>query len=88
MSVSTGYFDLLQIPILAGRAIDASDSPGGVATAVASEGAARALWPDAVATEVLGRQFRVDGGSEEQWFTVVGVSADVVYPRSARMVLP
>ncbi len=83
LAVGPGYFDLMEIPLVAGRAISAADTPGDEASAVVSRRAAAVLWPGSRPTEVLGRRFRVELDDVTQVFGVVGVSADVVgNPRS------
>jgi hypothetical protein len=44
-SVSPEYFEILNIPVLAGRHLDATDRPGGAITI--NEAMARRYWPDA-----------------------------------------
>lgn len=63
--VSTGYFDVLGVSIVAGRVF----SPGASDEVVVNESLARLLWPGA---PVVGRTF-VDGTSEKR---VVGLVAD------------
>ena len=74
--VGDGYFHALGIPILAGRAIDASDTPerDGVAL-VNHEAARRYFGGDAAA---LGARVSVPSANgSPRWLTVVGVAGDV-----------
>jgi hypothetical protein len=64
--VTPGYFDLLRIPIVAGRIFDAGSADGDV---VINESLARMLWPGEPAE---GRVF-LDGEAEKR---VIGVVAD------------
>lgn len=78
LAVSTGYFDLFEIPIVRGRPIDDSDRPGGAGAAVVSRAAARTMWPGVEPTELVGAGFSIRNGAERTAFTVVGIAADVV----------
>jgi putative ABC transport system permease protein len=69
-TVTPGYFALMEIPILAGRALAERDDAAAPPVAVVSEGLARALWPD---EDPLGRRLRIGEGD---WRTVVGVARD------------
>jgi len=79
LSVGAGYFDLLQIPLLAGRPILPTDRPGAEPAAVVSVRAGEILWPGEAVQDLPGRRFEVnDGSGAARWYTVVGVSGDVV----------
>jgi putative ABC transport system permease protein len=69
--VSPGYFDVLRIPLRAGRAIGAQDGVGTPAVAVISEGLAHQLWPD---TNPVGRTLEWNGTRS---LDVVGVVGDI-----------
>ena len=71
-SVSPGYFDLLRVPVIAGRAFTAADRSGSDPVAIVSESMARKHWPDRSA---LGGRVRIGDGL---WMTVVGVCGDVI----------
>ena len=74
---TTGFFDALGTPLLAGRGFGSEDQADGETTAVISESLARRLFPDQPA---VGR--RVGFGNEpgeDDWKTVVGVVADIRY---------
>jgi predicted permease len=66
-----GFFDVLGIPILHGRAIDERDRPGGPRVAVINETMAREVFGD---VNAVGRRFRGEQASE--WTEVVGVARD------------
>jgi putative ABC transport system permease protein len=70
--VSPSYFDLLDIPLAAGRAFTAGDDETAPKVAVLGEAMAQRFWPDRSA---LGQRFSVDGG--ETWLSVVGVVRNV-----------
>jgi predicted permease len=70
--VSSNYFDVLGIRIVAGRTFAAGD---GHREIVVSESAARRLWPDRSA---IGQRLSSGGGSRvEESHEVVGIAADV-----------
>jgi len=71
-SVTPGYFETLDIPVLRGRAITSQDRDGG-GTVVVSQAFAEQFWPgeDAVGRELL------FGGSDGSPRVVVGVVGDV-----------
>jgi predicted permease len=78
--VDDDYFDVLGIPILAGRSFGPEDTRTSPASVIIDPDLAQLLWPDQPA---VGRRFRIDVGrrmrsdQEEPWVTVVGVSGDV-----------
>ena len=73
--VSPAYFRTMQIPLVAGRAIEDRDSDGSLPVAVISQTMARGFWPD---QDPLGK--RIVMGAPRPgaaWLTIVGVVADV-----------
>jgi predicted permease len=70
--VGDGYFAAAGVPILEGRALDATDAPDGMRVAVVNEAFARKFWPG---REALGRHFDTGRGRT----TVVGVARDAAY---------
>ena len=76
--VSPGYFDVMRIPLVTGRALDARDDDGKVGYArsvVVSHTFANRYWPG---EDPLGKQIGV-GDPSKWWMTVVGVAGDVRY---------
>jgi predicted permease len=71
--VSDDYFNVLGIPLTAGRHFDAHESSGAGRVAIVSEATARALWGDARA---LGKRLTLFGPVP---YTVVGVVRDAKY---------
>ena len=69
--VSNGFFDLMEIPLVSGRAFNAEDRPGGEYVAIISETAARQWWPGA---SPIGRELRRSRG--ERSYRIVGVAKD------------
>lgn len=70
-AVTADYFRLMEIPILRGRGILATDGPDTPPIVVVNRQAGSMYWPDA---DPLGERLRIGDG---QWLTVVGVAADV-----------
>jgi len=73
-SISPEYFRLVRMPLLAGRAFEATDRVGSPLVAVVNESFARMMWPD---VEAVGQQFRIFG--EDAPVTVVGLVRDTKY---------
>src|SRR5262249_11614234 len=55
-NVSAGYFRLLGIPVIQGRAFDEREARAGAPVAVISETAARNFWPN---EDPIGKRFRI-----------------------------
>jgi putative ABC transport system permease protein len=80
--VDPGYFDVMRIPLRAGRVFRRTDREGSTPVAVVSARTARRLWGDA---DPLNRRLRIlwnqsgikFGGGSDLWLTVVGVVGDV-----------
>lgn len=78
--VSPGYFRTLGIPLLSGRALEATDGPGNERVVVVNRTYADYYWPD---QEVIGTQVRaisMEGWfneGEAPWLRVVGVVEDI-----------
>jgi putative ABC transport system permease protein len=65
------YFDLMGIPVLAGRAFDPADRQGAPRVVVISRRMAEVFWPG---EDPVGRPIQIDG---QQLATVIGVVGDV-----------
>ena len=76
--VDHGFLPALEIPLIAGRGILASDAAGSPAIALVSEAAARRYWPG---ESQLGQRIRLSVGWPEGngWVEVVGVVGDVKF---------
>jgi len=72
--VEPGFFEALRIELREGRTIQPGDGAEASRSAVVSESFARTWWPG---TSPLGRRLRM--GPNQDWFTIVGVVADVKY---------
>ena len=71
--VSPGYLATMRIRLLEGRGFEASDDERGPPVALVNETLARRFWPNQSA---VGHRLKA-AGNIGQWFTVVGVVADV-----------
>ncbi len=69
--VSQGYFDVMEIPIVAGRGISREDQEGSAPIVVVSEAAARRYWPgeSPIGHEIITPR-------DERVFSIVGVAKD------------
>lgn len=72
-AVSAGYFELLRIPLRAGRTLTESDREGAPLSVVVNESFARRYFPDRTA---IGERLWIGGATGEP-YTVVGVVGDV-----------
>ena len=71
--INNHYLEAMEIPVLRGRSISASDGATAPRVIVLSETIARHYWPD---SNPIGSRIRL-GDSKSPWLTVVGVSGDV-----------
>ena len=71
--VSPGYFDVLRVPLVAGRAFDDRDRDGGAPTVVVNQAFVRRYYPEGA----LGRQLAVATGAHQEWREIVGVVPDL-----------
>jgi putative ABC transport system permease protein len=71
------YFDMLRIPILFGRALDARDRRNTPRVAVISETMARQFFGAGDTASAVGRRFRLERDTDANaWIEVVGVARD------------
>ncbi|MEX2262573.1 MAG: ADOP family duplicated permease [Bryobacteraceae bacterium] len=70
--VTPGYFSVLRIPILRGRAFREEDRLSGTGTIILSESLARRMFPN---ENPLGKRIRP--GVDGQWGEVIGIAGDV-----------
>ena len=74
---STGYFQALRTPIVAGRDFAESDDAQAPMVALVNQAFVHANWPD---RDPIGRRFRIggmDAAEIQPWATVIGVVHDV-----------
>jgi putative ABC transport system permease protein len=72
-SVTANFIATLRVPLITGRDIEERDLTDSALVAVINQTMAERLWPG---QDALGRRFRF-GNSGDEWFTVVGVAADL-----------
>ena len=72
--VTPGWFEAMDVDILRGRGIVASDDATGPGAVVLSETAARKYWGGG---DALGQRFKLGGDAGPGWVTVVGIARDV-----------
>jgi putative ABC transport system permease protein len=86
--VTPGYFPVMKLRVVDGRAIDERDQPASPRVIMVSETLAKRLWPG---QRVVGRQLVVDYSTAGTYpYEVVGVVADTRFrgPRSEPLALP
>ncbi len=72
--VTAGFFDVLKIPILEGRAISVQDRDGTQHVAVVSQSLAKLYWPG---QSPIGKRVKLNP-THKEWVTIVGVSGNVL----------
>jgi predicted permease len=72
-TVTSGYFEAMRIPIVQGRAFQATDRLG-PPVAVVNEAFTRTFWKG---LDPIGRRVRPRFGDQTPWVTVIGVAKDV-----------
>ena len=84
--VSPGFFDTLQIPVVAGRVFTAQDHLDAPQTTVVNETFAKLAWPG---QDALGRRVKFGQQADQgPWITVVGVIRDVRRGAVTRAIRP
>lgn len=73
-SVSSEYFQLMQIPVLRGRGISAQDTETNAWVAVINEAMARRFWPN---EDPVGKVVKFDDSPDEKPRQVIGVVGNV-----------
>lgn len=75
-AVGNRFFSTLGIPIVAGRAFGAQDTPTSLKVAVINQSLARKRFPN---TNPIGKRFRADRDVKTEWIQIVGICADTKY---------
>jgi len=73
-NVMTGYFETMGIPIVEGRAFDATDAGSSGLVAVVNETLVNTFWKG---QNAIGQRLRPSGPDGAPWYTVIGVAKDV-----------
>jgi len=74
VSVHGDFFKTLRIPIIAGRAYDASDRPDIPETAILNETAAKRYFPKG---DAVGHRIKIGPDPNSAWMTVIGIAGDI-----------
>jgi putative ABC transport system permease protein len=76
-SISPGFFSMLHIRLITGRAFTHADGSGTLPVAIVSRNLAERFWPGRSA---IGRQIRwVNSGKHGPWLTIVGIVGNVLW---------
>jgi putative ABC transport system permease protein len=80
-SVTPGYFQAMDIPVLRGRSFGEADTARAPRAVIVSDSLARRLWPgqDAIGKRLFVPGFLSDQGGGPAWATVIGVARNVRY---------
>ena len=73
VTISDGYFDLIGLPLLQGRAFTEADDASSFEVAILSQDVADRYWPD---EDPIGRRIQI-AGADDAWIQVVGVVRNV-----------
>ena len=74
LAVRGAYFDALRIPIVAGRAYDATDRPDAPETAIINETAAKRYFPNG---DAIGRRISIGPDPNGTRMTIIGIAGDI-----------
>jgi putative ABC transport system permease protein len=91
-TISTGYFQTAEIPLLAGRAFNEGDTGKSPGVAIVNKTLARRYWP---AGQAIGKRlsYNTDKDGQPDWCEIVGVVDDardvnLIQPPKAEIYLP
>jgi predicted permease len=70
--ISPGYFEVMGVPLIAGRNFTDEDVAGSVPVVIINETMARRFWPG---ENPIGKRLR-RGGDTETWYEIIGVCRD------------
>jgi predicted permease len=73
-NVTASYFQVMSIPIIAGRAFTPEEDWSAAPFIIISQEMAERFWPDG---EAIGQRVRMRATDTPSWFTIVGVAGDV-----------
>jgi len=77
MTISNNYFDFLDVPLLAGRAFNDSDTYDSLPVVIVGANFAQKFWPNASA---IGKRIKTEPNNpDSKWLTIVGVSKHIVH---------
>jgi putative ABC transport system permease protein len=73
-AIAGDFFQVLEVPLRAGRHFSRSDGADAVPVAIVNETMARRFWPGEMP---IGKRFRTGTRSDAQWIEIVGVVGDM-----------
>jgi putative ABC transport system permease protein len=73
--ITSGFFDAVGVRVIRGRALTDTEAAGGSRVAVINRTMARKFWPG---ENAVGHRFRRTDGGAGDWFTIIGVSDDIL----------
>jgi putative ABC transport system permease protein len=73
--VTSDFFGVLNVPIVRGREFTDAEGRSRSRVAIVNKTMAGRLWPD---EDPIGRRFRRAADEDEGWFTIIGVSDDIL----------
>src|SRR5207244_1948256 len=73
--VTPDYFNVVRLPLVAGRLLSAADRVGAPNVVVINQALARQLWPDESAP---GHAIKLGPADSLPWLTIVGIVGDVM----------
>jgi putative ABC transport system permease protein len=76
-SVTPGYFDAVDVPVVAGRRPDTRDLASGPPVATINETLARELWPGESPGAIVGRRIGTGFDPDNVWREIIGITRDV-----------
>ena len=82
--VDENYFEVMQTPIIRGRAFTANDKEGAPLVVIVNEQLAKTYWPN---QEPIGKRLRI-GSKKDEWLQVVGVTRTGKYTYLGESPLP
>ncbi len=74
--VANNYFEALEVPLIAGRYFDDSDTSESQPVVIIDEMFAASLWPD---ESPLGKRIQLNPDTNGVWRTVVGVTSHIIH---------
>jgi predicted permease len=89
--ITPDWFDVLEVPIVRGRGIEAGDTEDRTPVVVINRLAAERYWPDA---DPIDQRIRIGGDADAPWLRVVGITEgtvagnDIENPEAPQIFLP
>ena len=81
LTISPGYFDVLQVTKLQGRGFTSADTAAAPPVAIVSDDFVKKFYPDGNA---IGRRIKIGTGEQAKWWTIVGVAPKLIALRDGQ----